>query len=193
MQNSYYNNSSYSQIPTEESLIIPECINWNINSVGNMSTNYRERLMTENTDNNTSVDDSNVPRLQIYTQKIRQKTLKLDINNINTNYDSDDSDVDSAVVNVPKTIKIMDILYNTNFSSQLRSEQNISTISHYLKNIINKTDGRRKSEVYSIKKIVNVLNWIMQDWQIESIAKVIVSITANWTLDESKKGNLYIK
>jgi len=84
----------------------------------------------------------------------------------------------------------MDILYNTNFSSQLRSEQNISTISHYLKNIINKTDGRRKNEVYSIKKIVNVLNWMMQDWQIESIVKVIVNITANWTLDESKKGKI---
>ncbi|OUM69438.1 hypothetical protein PIROE2DRAFT_2521, partial [Piromyces sp. E2] len=110
-----------------------------------------------------------------------------DLGNINTDYDSDDSDDESSVVNVPKTIKIMDILYNTNFSSQLRSEQNISTISHYLKNIINKTDGRRKNEVYSIKKIVNVLNWMMQDWQIESIVKVIVNITANWTLDESKK------
>jgi len=88
----------------------------------------------------------------------------------------------------------MDILYNTNFSSQLRSEQNISTISHYLKNIINKTDDRRKNEVYSIKKIVNVLNWMMQDWQIESIVKVIVNITANWTLDKSKsKGKLYKK
>jgi len=188
MQDSY-NSSSYTQIQTEESLIIPECVNWNMmNSVGSMPTNYRERLMTENADSNSSyIDDSNVPRPQIYTQKRRQITLKLDINNIATNYDSDDSDDGSTVVNVPKTIKIMDILYNTNFSSQLRSEQNISTISHYLKNIINKTDGRRKNEVYSIKKIVNVLNWMMQDWQIESIVKVIVNITANWTLDESKK------
>jgi len=121
-------------------------------------------------------------------KKRRQMTLKLDISNIGTNYDSDDSDDESTVVNVPKTIKIMDILYNTNFSSQLRSEQNISTISHYLKNIINKTDGRRKNEVYSIKKIVNVLNWMMQDWQIESIVKVIVNITANWTLEQQKKG-----
>jgi len=86
----------------------------------------------------------------------------------------------------------MDILYNTNFSIQLRSEQNISTISHYLKNIINKKDDRRKNEVYSVKKIVNVLNWMMQDWKIESIAKVIVNITANWNLDKSNKGkNIY--
>jgi len=184
-----YNNASYTRISTDESLIIPECVNWNlINSVGSMPTNYRDRLMTDNNDNSNSscIDDSNVPRPPIYTQKRRQLKLKLDIGNISNSYDSDDSDNESSIVNVPKTIKIMDILYNTNFSSQLRSEQNISTISHYLKNIINKTDDRRKNEVYSIKKIVNVLNWMMQDWQIESIVKVIVNITSNWTLDKSK-------
>eukprot|EP00833_Pecoramyces_ruminatium_P009708 jgi/Orpsp1_1/1183740/evm.model.c7180000086514.1 len=186
MQNSY-NNSSFPQIPTEEnSLFIPECINWNIiNSVGPTPTNYRERLMTENS-NNTNSNVSDVPVAPSFTRKRRQFQFK-HIDNINSNYDSDDSDDESSMVNVPKTIKVMDILYNTNFSVQLRSEQNISTISHYLKNIINKTDDRRKDEVYSIKKIVNVLNWMMQDWKIESIVKVIVNITANWTLNESNK------
>jgi len=119
--------------------------------------------------------------------------LHIEINNINTNYDSDDSDEETSFVNVPKTIKVMDILYNTDFYIQLRSEQNIATISHYLKNIINKEDDdRRKYEVYSIKKIVNVLNWMMQNWKIESIAKVIISITSGWTLNELNQGKLII-
>jgi len=74
-----YNNASYARISTDESLFIPECVNWNlINSVGYMPTNYRDRLMTDNNDNSNSscIDDSNVPRPPIYTQKRHQLKLK---------------------------------------------------------------------------------------------------------------------
>ncbi len=79
MQESY-NNASYARISaTDESLFIPECVNWNlINSSGSMPTNYRERLMTDNNDNSNSsyIDDSNVPSSPIYIQKRHQLKLK---------------------------------------------------------------------------------------------------------------------
>lgn len=181
MQNSY-DNVPISQLSSDDSqLIIPECVNISrVTTVNPVPSNIRERIISNNTNSNAS--NTSLPP---YQKRIQHQVKKIE--EISCNYDSDDSDTEnSSLINISQTIKVMDILYNTNFSIQLRSEQNIATIGHYLKNNINNSENENN---ITIKKIVNVLNWMMQDWKIENISKIIIEITSGWKLNPKRKND----
>ncbi|KAF9176015.1 hypothetical protein BGX20_000020 [Mortierella sp. AD010] len=82
---------------------------------------------------------------------------------------------------IQSNVRKMDDLYDATFYTWLKSEDNVLVTASYL---------QRLASEYDLERIEHALCWLVNGWQLESIAILVKQVTFDWVVTKGDQGEL---